>query len=206
QRSRMRRQSPPSHRSRQAKLIQPLRIVIRHPPRQHLPFPRIRRNFKPLQLSQGFHRSALARRLRSRSHMLPPQQPPQELRRRDRLNLFPQHPHSQPMYASQKPPLAPLNRAKLDGIVWRGRSRPRAASASKRPTQNSPRGLHPQQPLLNIGTRKPEHVAKLRSGSRSNSRHPPHDKTQQRLIPRDLPRLQLSQTPLKPSPRKQPLK
>src|ERR1700757_566726 len=202
QRSRMRRQPPPSHRSRQAKLIQPLRIVIRHPARQHLPLPRIRRNFKPLQLLQDFHRPALARSLRSRSHVLPSQQPPQKLRRRDRLNLLPQHPHSQPMYASQKPPLTPFNRAKLDGIMWRGRSRPRAASASKRPSQNSPRRLHPQQPFLNIRTRKPERVPKLRSSSRPNSRHPPHDKTQQRLIPRDLPRLHLSQTLLKPSPRK----
>ena len=223
QRSRMRRQPPPSHRSRQTELIQPLRIVIRHPPRQHLPLPRIRRNLKPLQLLQDFHRPALARSLRSWSHMLPPQQPPQKLRRRNRLNLLPQHPHSQPMYASQKSPLTPLNlrflrgicgdsrhrlssRAMLDRIVWRGRSRPRTARASKRPTQDSPRRLHPQQPLLNIRTRKPEPIPKLRSSNRPNRRHPTHGKIQQRLIPRDLPCLHLSQTPLKPSPRKQRLK
>ena len=104
----MRRQPSPTHRPGQAKLVKPFRIVIHNAPRQHLPLPGIRRNLKPLQLPQHFQRAPLARNLRPRRHMLPAQQPLHELRRRNRLDLLAQRGNSQPMNASQQPPLAPF--------------------------------------------------------------------------------------------------
>ena len=55
-----------------------------------------------------FQQSALAAELRSRSHVLPAQQPAHELRRRDRLHLLAQPADRQAMNARQQPPVAPL--------------------------------------------------------------------------------------------------
>src|SRR5579863_7738859 len=171
QRRRVRRQSSPTDRSRQAKLIQPLRIVIRNPPRQNLPLPSIRRNLESLQLLQNFQRASFTRCLRPRSHMLPSQQPPQELRRRDRLNLLAQHSNGQPMDAGQQPSLAPFNFGWL--LVWARATRPRSLTRELSP-EHSSRSLHPKQSHLYIGSRKAKLIPELRSRRRPNRRHPPH--------------------------------
>ena len=67
----MRRQSSPADRSGEAKLIEPLGIVIDDAACQHLPLPGVGRNFKSLELAHDFERATLARDLSSRRHMLP---------------------------------------------------------------------------------------------------------------------------------------
>ena len=84
----MGRESSPTHRAGETKLIQPFGIVIDDAASQHLPLPCICRNLEPLQLPKHFERAALSRDLRSWSNVLPLQQPLHELRRGYRLNLF----------------------------------------------------------------------------------------------------------------------
>ena len=88
QRRRMRGQPSPSHNSREAKLIDVGRLVIRNPPRQHETLPCVRGNFKSLQLANDLERAMLAAHLRAGGDMLPAQQPVHELRRRHGLDLF----------------------------------------------------------------------------------------------------------------------
>src|SRR4030088_2816389 len=72
---RMWRQPPPSDHSCQAELIEVRRIVIRDSACQHKSLPRARRNLKSLQLADYFERPMLAPTLRTRSNMLPAQEP-----------------------------------------------------------------------------------------------------------------------------------
>ena len=65
ERCRMRRETSPAHGSGEAKLVEPFGIVVGDAPRQHLPLPCIRRNFKALQLPHHFERAALAAHLRT---------------------------------------------------------------------------------------------------------------------------------------------
>ena len=69
----MRGQPSPAHRSGQAKLVEPLGIVVGDATRQHLTLPRVSWNFESLQLAKNFQRRALALNLRSGRDMLPTQ-------------------------------------------------------------------------------------------------------------------------------------
>ena len=64
ERGRMRRQSPPAYCAGEAKLVQPLGIVVCNTPAQDLSFPGIRGNLKTLQLAQHIERGAFALDLR----------------------------------------------------------------------------------------------------------------------------------------------
>src|SRR5882762_31426 len=75
-RRRMWRQASPPDRTRQTKLIEPLGIVIRYPPRENVALPGIGGHFEALQLSQNLESAALAAHLRLRGNVLPAQQPP----------------------------------------------------------------------------------------------------------------------------------
>src|SRR5581483_11018462 len=109
QRRRMRREPPPADRPRQAELIERCRIVVAHPPREHLPLPCIGWNLESLQLPKHLQQASLAGELRPLGHVLPAQQPAHELRLRYRLDLPPQPAQGQPVNARQQPPLAKFN-------------------------------------------------------------------------------------------------
>ena len=68
----MRRQPSPADYAGQAKLVQPLGVVIRDASGKDLPLPGIRRNFKSLQLTKDVEQGALALDLGSGRDMLPP--------------------------------------------------------------------------------------------------------------------------------------
>ena len=94
-----------------------LRIVVRDPPRENLPFPGICRRFESLKLLQDLERATLAENLRTWCDVLPAQQPAHELRRGHRLDFFAQRAERQPMNAREQPrshhsvslPAAPVN-------------------------------------------------------------------------------------------------
>jgi len=62
----VRRQTAPTHRAGQAKLIEPLRIVVHNAAGEDLPLPGIGGNLKSLQLLENFQRAAFPDNLRSR--------------------------------------------------------------------------------------------------------------------------------------------
>ena len=184
----MRREPSPADRSRQAKLIQMRRIVIRDSPSENKALPRTRRNFETLQLAQHFERSMLAPYLRSRSNMLPAQQPIHELRRRDRFDLLAQSRHRQAMNARQQSPFAPLD---LDPCLREERvSDPFPAAAQRGAVRRA--GTCPRRiaPLASIRSRafsiseaaSPSNAAQFRSGSRPQMRHPSPNRRQQRIV------------------------
>ncbi len=127
----MRRQASPADCSGEAKLIEPLGIVVGDAAGQNLPLPGVGGNFKSLKLAHDFERGALALNLSSRRHMLPAQEPLHELGGGDRLNLLAQSGHGQAMDARQQPPLAPL------GVL--------GVATCKIPAQDCAAGFHAQQ-------------------------------------------------------------
>src|ERR1700686_4326227 len=82
ERGRMRRQTSPADRASQAELVEPLWIVVCYAPGEYLTLPRVGGDFEALKLAQYFERGPLTLHLRSRSDVLPAQQPAHELRRR----------------------------------------------------------------------------------------------------------------------------
>src|SRR5258708_19562568 len=66
QRRRMRRQPSPTHRTGQAKLVEPFGIVIHNAASQHLPLPRLPPNLKSFPLPPHFQRPPPP------PHLLPP--------------------------------------------------------------------------------------------------------------------------------------
>src|SRR5437879_12407490 len=104
---------PPTYGPGQAKLIQPLGIIIRDPARQDMPLPRTCRYFEALKLTQHLEQPALTEHLSSRRYMLPTEQPAHKLRSGHRFNLLAQRCHGQPVNARQQPPFAPSRLARM---------------------------------------------------------------------------------------------
>ena len=143
--------------------------------------------------------SPLARNLRPRSHMLPAQQPAHELRRRDRLNLLPQHPHRQPMNPRQQPPLAPLRLVRVwdsrSGCPCRARALPPACRQRhvKFPRRTVPLASIRSKAFSISEAASPKRLPKLRSRRRPHMRHPPRHQRQQSIVAGNVPSLHLSQ-------------
>src|SRR6185312_10476466 len=88
QHRRMRGKASPADGAGKAELIKHLRIIIDDPASQNMALPCACWNFKALQLAQHLHRAMLSPRLRSRSNMLPAQQPAHERGGSDWFNLL----------------------------------------------------------------------------------------------------------------------
>src|SRR5512133_2015328 len=146
----MRRQTSPAHCPGQAQTVQHCRIVAPHSPPKDLAFPRICGHLKPLQLPEYIQRAALAQYLRSRSDMLPAQQPSHELRRGHRLNLFAQSSDCKSVNACQQSPIAPFDLILRRGlVVSRGYYCPRSP-ISKCASQDGSCSLHSQEGLIDL--------------------------------------------------------
>src|SRR5208282_5854908 len=105
---RMRRQTAPADGACEAQLIEVCGIVVGDPAGEHKTLPRAGRDFKSLQLADHFKRAVFAAHLRTRSDMLPSQQPTHELRGSDGGDLLAQGGNGQAMNASQQAALAPF--------------------------------------------------------------------------------------------------
>src|SRR5208282_2252971 len=151
----VRRQAAPSDRACQAQLIEVRWIVVGDSASEHKPFPRARRNFKPLQLADHFERSVLASHLSAGSYMLPAQEPVHELRRGDRGDLLAQRRDRQTMNASQQTALAPL------GLVF---VRSGCICGEEFAAQNCSAGLHAEKRLFSLGGRQSQPLANFRRG------------------------------------------
>src|SRR5438128_11909708 len=124
----MRGKSSPANRACEAELVERPRIVSADAPRQYASFPGIRGRLETLKLSQRLKHSPFAQELRPGRHVLPAQEPPHELRRGHRFDLFAQRPQRQSMDTRQEAPITPLRFAG-------GRIR-------ETPTQNGAARLH----------------------------------------------------------------
>src|SRR5258706_14328910 len=104
----MRRQSPPTNRASEAKIIQSFRIVILDATRQYLALPRIRGDLKTLHLFDDVQQATFADELSARGNMLPAREPVHERGRGNSFNLFAQCAKRQPVDSGQQPSVTPL--------------------------------------------------------------------------------------------------
>ncbi len=84
----MRRQARPADLAAEAETVQPLRFVAVDARRENLRFPSGGSHLAALQLTEHGQQARLAVEPRSRRRMLPTQQEPHEVGRRDRLDFF----------------------------------------------------------------------------------------------------------------------
>src|SRR5438552_9232330 len=161
---------PPTYGPGQAKLIQPLGIIIRDPARQDMPLPRTCRYFEALKLTQHLEQPALTEHLSSRRYMLPTEQPAHKLRSGHRFNLLAQRCHGKPVNARQQPPFAPfsLTRMRIGEFT----------------SQDGTAGFQAEQCLFNIRRRKSEKISELRCRSWTEMRHPAADRCEKCIVAR----------------------
>ena len=160
---RVRRNAAPANDSGETKVVEPARIVVGNPRRKQGALPLNRRSFETFELLDRRQHTFFAAELRLRSDVLKVEQPAQEYRRRDRLDLFAQRAQREPMNALQDAPLAPLD------LVHRfvGRLRMFEDAAHRQPLH-----LHRQQGLQHARVVHAQQRCKVRCGRRPQQLQP----------------------------------
>jgi hypothetical protein len=102
-------QSSPSNSARKAKPLQICGVVLRDARRQHLFFPRRRRELETLQLPNNLKYAFATMELRLGLHVLPAKQKADEVGGADWLDLTAQAAERQAVDAGQESALAPVN-------------------------------------------------------------------------------------------------
>src|SRR5579872_1136372 len=105
----MRRQASPADSASEAKLVEPSGIVICDAASQYLALPGVGGNLEALKLAEDVERGTFAEDLCAGSDMLPAQEPPHELRRRDWFDLLPQSGDGEAVNSRQQTSLAPFD-------------------------------------------------------------------------------------------------